>query len=288
MGRRRNSITNQGELKEFHVISLGMGTQSSAMLIDALEGKFDFRPDVAIFSDLHTEPKQVYDFAKDLESYCLENYDFQITTISQGNYLQDIRDFISGKKSRVATPPLFVDNSGKVGKIMRQCTNDYKIATIRKEAKKRMRAAGMKKMVMHMGITMDEHDRAADICFDKSGKRKSPQYITDSFPYIQQIITYREQCVKMLEDRGLSPFKSSCTFCPYHSNSYWNDMKQNRAEEFEECCKVDDLIRDFPGMDNACYLHKSLIPLREIEFHKLDVSLFHAPAGYCHSGLCGV
>lgn len=265
-----------------------MGTQSSAMLIDALEGKFNFRPDIAVFSDLHTEPEQVYNFAKDLTDYCLRKHDFQITTISHGDYLQDIRDFIEGRISRVATPPLFVASGRKVGKLMRQCTGDYKIAAIRRYARKRMKNAGSKRIVMHMGITMEEIDRAGDIMYNQDGKKKSPQYISDSFPYIQQVPTYREECIQMLNDRGLIPFKSSCKFCPYHSNSYWNEMKKNRPDEFEECCEVDDLIRDFPKMKGKCYLHKSLIPLRDIEFHKLDVSLFHAPSGYCHSGICGV
>lgn len=40
-----------------NVISLGAGKQSSYMLINALEGKFKYEPNLAIFSDTGCEPQ---------------------------------------------------------------------------------------------------------------------------------------------------------------------------------------------------------------------------------------
>jgi hypothetical protein len=40
------------------IISLGAGVQSSAMLLMALEGRFEDMPDCAIFADTQDEPKE--------------------------------------------------------------------------------------------------------------------------------------------------------------------------------------------------------------------------------------
>ena len=45
-----------------NVISLGAGKQSSYMLLTALEGAYDSKPDFAIFSDTCCEPEFTYQF----------------------------------------------------------------------------------------------------------------------------------------------------------------------------------------------------------------------------------
>ncbi len=44
------------------VISLGVGVQSSTLLLMSLKGEILPRPDVAIFSDTQWEPAHVYEY----------------------------------------------------------------------------------------------------------------------------------------------------------------------------------------------------------------------------------
>jgi hypothetical protein len=55
-----------------NIISLGAGKQSSYMLLNALEGKYKYKPDFAIFSDTGCEPNYVYDYLRWLRPYVWE------------------------------------------------------------------------------------------------------------------------------------------------------------------------------------------------------------------------
>ena len=46
----------------FNVLSLGAGKQSSYMLLTALEGAYEYKPDIAIFADTGCEPRYVYEY----------------------------------------------------------------------------------------------------------------------------------------------------------------------------------------------------------------------------------
>lgn len=53
------------------VISYGGGTQSTALILMALEGKFNLpRPDFAVFSDTGGEPEFIYDYVDYFTKYC--------------------------------------------------------------------------------------------------------------------------------------------------------------------------------------------------------------------------
>ena len=113
-----------------NVISLGAGKQSSYMLLTALESAYKFKPDLAIFSDTGCEPDYVYSYVTWLKDYVKTKYNFDIVIVSAGNLVDDTLNYLDGKKSRVAALPLRLSGNG--GLIMRQCTNDYKIAPLRK------------------------------------------------------------------------------------------------------------------------------------------------------------
>lgn len=48
-------------MKEFHVLNLGAGVQSTALYLMIMRGELDITLDCAVFSDLGEEPKSVYD-----------------------------------------------------------------------------------------------------------------------------------------------------------------------------------------------------------------------------------
>lgn len=254
-----------------NVISLGAGKQSSYMLINALEGKYGVRPDLAIFSDTGCEPKYVYEYLEWLKSYVKKKHDFDIVTVSAGNLQQDVIDYIGGKKRRVAMLPLRLEGDGMV---MRQCTADYKIAPLRKYLQK---IRGDKRIRLWIGISLDEMERA---------KVSNVKYIENYYPLLENRISI-DQILYFFEHEKLpEPGKSACLICPFHSFAYWSIMKRWNRPEFDSACDFDDKIRNYPGLERRSYLSNQLRPLRDVDFSQ-HPSIFPEMIEECH-GMCGL
>lgn len=254
------------------VISLGAGKQSSYMLLNALEGKFRYKPDLAIFSDTGCEPQYVYDYLKWLKEYCKNKYDFEIITVSYGNLINDIKDYITGKRKRDPLIPLRLSGNG--GMMNRHCTVDYKIAPMRKYLQS---IRNGKRVRFWIGISLDEIERM----------RESPvKYIDHYYPLIENKISI-DGILSWYEINNLpEPGKSACLICPFHSWSYWSLLKRFQRKEFEKACEFDDLIRNYPKLRRQTYLSNQLKPLREIDFSK-HPTLFPELIDECH-GMCGL
>ncbi len=251
-----------------NVISLGAGKQSIYMLLQAITGVFGEIPDFAIFSDTGSEPEYVYEYL----NWFKKNVKFPIITVSEGNLMNDTKQYLNGKKKRVASLPLRLGKTG--GLIMRQCTNDYKIKPVRKYLQK---IRGKEKVKLWIGISLDEMERAKD---------SNVKYIQNYYPLIDKRIRI-DQIVNFYKTTGLKePGKSACLICPFHSDNYWKRLKKEFPREFEKACLFDDLIRNYPGLQQKTYLSKHLIPLRDVNLDYVP-SLFPELIEECN-GLCGL
>lgn len=259
-------------MDKINVISLGAGKQSSYMLLQALEGKFKYKPDMAIFSDVGCEPQYVYTYIDWLKSYVKDKYNFDIIVLKGRNLLQDTLDYIDGKNKRGASMPLYLSDGG--APIRRQCTLEYKIMPIRRY----LQSIRDKKQVrMWVGISLDEIERI---------KSSNVKYIENWYPLVESRINI-SNIVKYFNTSGLPiPGKSSCLVCPFHSNNYWRRFKKEYPEEFKLACDFDDKIRQVPRMRSQTYLHRSLIPLRDVDL-SYDPSLFPELIEECE-GMCGL
>jgi len=102
----------------------------------------------------------------------------------------------------------------------------------------------------------------------------------------------RTGCLEWLDKHGyMRPPKSACTFCPYRDNAGWKDMKDNDPDSFEHACMIDETVRQNGHMRkwrNELFVHRSLKPLREVDFStpeergQLDMFLNEC------EGMCGV
>lgn len=258
-------------MKNLNVISLGAGKQSTYMLLTALEGKYKTKPDIAVFSDTGCEPNYVYTYVKWLKLYVKERYNFDIITVTAGNILEDTFAYLRGEKSRVAQLPLRLEGDGLV---MRQCTNDYKIAPLRRYLQE---IRDKKSITLWIGISLDECERMKD---SRVG------YIQNYYPLIEARVTISE-IVQWFKINGIKePGKSACLICPFHSDQYWKRFKKQFPTEFEKACKFDDAIREYPKLRKKAYLSRHLKPLREIDFD-YQPSLFPELIEEC-DGLCGL
>ena len=254
------------------VISLGMGVQSTAMYMMSSKNIIE-RADHAVFADPGAELPRTYKILEYLQDWASLNNGIPIHVTNERNLLQDIVKAQNSRGVRLASIPAFTESGGM---IQRQCTGEYKIQPVIKKVrelhglKPRQR---MPKTEMWLGITLDEIQRM------KESQLPRIDYV---YPLIDQRMT-RGDCLKIF-DRFQFPIppKSSCVFCPYHSDKNWKEIKEKLPEEWEKCVQIDNTIRDATkkGLDDKLYLHRSLVPLERIEFADQQ-ELFMCEEGFC-------
>lgn len=272
------------------ILSLGAGVQSTTLGLMAAHGEIN-RVDCAIFADTQSEPKAVYNHLARLR----DALPFPVHVVSKGSLRQEMIDASEGRSGAWGRPPLFLRNpDGTKGMLRRQCTQDYKIDVIHRKVRElagvRRGSPGPKHTIVEqlIGISIDEAHRQRD---------SRCRWIDNTYPLVRRGITRRE-CVEKLAEWGWTSVpKSACTFCPYHSDAMWADMKANDPESFAEAVDIDQRLRSrnmFTVLRGEAYLHASRQPLETINFRtdrlgppkqrEFDFGLF----GHECEGMCGV
>lgn len=263
------------------VLSLGAGVQSSTLALMAAKGEITPMPDCAIFADVGAEPKHVYEYLDWLET----QLPFPVHRVMKGEGLVAgiINSAETGK--RTANPPFFADTANGGGILRRKCTTEFKIGPIIQKVRELMglakgqRAPKGVHVTQYIGISTDEAVRM---------KPSQEKYIEHRWPLIEMGMN-RNDCLKWIERNGYrEPGKSACTFCPYHDDRLWRDMKMNDPKSFADAVEMDRLIRNgLSGTTEKLYVHRSMKPLDEIDFRNAeDVGQYRMFDDECE-GLCG-
>ena len=257
-------MIDENRKKTLVVISLGVGVQSSTMLLMAAKGELP-NVDCAIFADTGYEPKSVYNYLSLLKKIVK----FPIYQVSKGNIKDDIINSIKNN-TKFPTAPFFTQNAitGKKGMLRRQCTFDYKISVIRKKLRElcnvgyRKRFPKDKYIEQWIGISTDEIQRM---------KPARDPYILNRHPLIEMNMS-RQDCINwMKKNKFPLPEKSACIMCPYHNDAYWHFMKTERPSEFADAVQFDKNIRTgAKNIKDNLFLHRSCKNLDEIEFNKKE------------------
>ena len=283
-------------MSELTVLSLGAGVQSTTLALMAAHGEVEV-PDCAVFADTGAEPKGVYEHLDWLE----RELPFPVYRVSKGNLRDDV--LASMERSRIARPPFFTGdklsgsefftpiplrNSGNGGMLRRQCTREYKVEPITRKLRE---LAGLKKgerypkdrgpIEQWIGISTDEAVRM---------KPAREWWIKTRWPLIENEMS-RQDCLRWFERHypGRVLAKSACTFCPYHDDRTWREMKIADPESFADAVSVDRAIRNgVRGTENELFIHRSLKPLDEVDFRNLeDLGQLNMFGNECE-GMCGV
>jgi hypothetical protein len=253
------------------ILSLGAGVQSSTLALMAARGEIP-APDAAIFADTGYEPQRVYAWLDWLET----QLPFPVLKVSNGNLRADTLAGTTGDKKRFASIPFFSEGGGIS---RRQCTMEYKLTPIQRKCRE-MGATAKSPVEMWVGISLDEIFRV---------KPSRVKYLVSRWPLIERRMT-RADCLAWMHKNGYpEPPKSSCIGCPFHSDALWRDMKLSAPSEFEDACEFDERIRE--GGTNhreRQFIHRSLRPLREVDFRSAeDAGQINLFVNECE-GLCGV
>jgi len=256
-------------MADFTYISFGAGLQSTALVMMSNLGLGGVpRADAAIFADCGDEPPWVYDIVEQVQRLS----DIPVHVVDAGNLANDIMAVAAGTKDRCPKIPLFTHSTeNPKGMLQRQCTRDYKIRPIQKLVR-RLLGYDRGERVNHktlcfLGITIDESDRMKD---------NPLKWVENRFPLIDACMN-RQDCANILAERGWPVArKSSCIFCPYHSDDIFLDLKKNHPEQWARIVELDEAVRDFSkaGITDPCFLHRSRMPIKDVSLGANQLELF--------------
>jgi hypothetical protein len=266
-----------------HVISLGAGVQSSTMALMAAKGEIGPMPVAAVFADTQAEPAGVYKWLDWLEA----QLPYPVVRATAGNLGEASTRLRTAKTSgntylRHMVPAYVIDEDGKKGILPRHCTVDFKVSVVRRETRRLMKQHGTKKCVQWIGISIDEAHRM------KPSRVASVESI---WPLIDARVS-RQGCKDWMKANGYpDPPRSSCSFCPYHSDAEWRRLKAEEPLAFDEAVAYEATLSERVAKASAlnvqaAFLHNSRQPLGTVDFTE-DTSQLSMFGNECE-GMCGV
>ena len=178
-------------MKTLRILCLGAGVQSTTLALMIEKGEIPM-VDGAIFADTGGEPQAVYDHLDWLE----KQVSYPVYKVQWRNLKKDIIDASTGAYHGFPAPFYTMNDKGKRGILMRQCTADYKIKPVVQKTRELMGYTKGKRVdrkiwrVEHiMGISTDEMQRM---------KPNNLKYITNLYPLVEKDIS-RLQCLEWMK-----------------------------------------------------------------------------------------
>jgi hypothetical protein len=277
------------------ILSLGAGVQSSTILLMSCRGILP-TIDAAIFADTQWEPHAVYNHLWWLAGEAMKA-GIPLYVVSTGNIREDSeRGMVRGRAvgaERWTSMPFYTKTLGdtKEGQVRRQCTSEYKLNPITLFEKRlllgllpRQRVPPHTNIEQWIGISIDEKQRM---------RLSTEHWRTNSYPLIGWPHQYldrpwsRAMCQAWLatEYPHRSIPRSACIGCPFHSNQEWRTMRDTDPLSWQEAITFDSAIRQCEGMRGETFLHRSCLPLAQVD---LSTPQEHTPWVQECLGMCGV
>lgn len=270
------------------VISYGAGVQSTYLLLQWALGLLKF--DAALFCNVGDDSEHpatleyfhnvAVPFAK---KHGLELIELHKTMRGTGE-IDTLYSRIMKPGSRSVPIPVRMSSNGAPGN--RSCTADFKIKVVDRW----LREQGAKEQgaQVGLGISLDELQRVKPNMDPATMKWKE-----NIFPLLFELEkpVDRAACIEGIKKAGLPiPPKSACWFCPYHSRSKWQDMRQNEEVLFWKAVELERYvngIRREIGKDEVWFSSK-LVPLDAATTSLQQNSLFDEHEDMCESGYCWI
>lgn len=262
-----NRLESEGK-QIFRVLSFGGGTQSAWLLDQHVQGHIDY--DLIVFADTGAEPQFIHDQVNWWRQRVRDRgTPFRIVThhqMTRGLEEMLIR-YILTDYNRFQ----MVAHCEGAGMLPRQCTVDYKITPVLREARKtvmgdRKTFPDDRAIVVDIGFAADERRRA------RRNQSVQYKYAWLAYPMIDAGITV-EESLRYLRDRGYPDRRSRCYFCPFQSDKKpgmsWREIIEREPFSFLKACWLDEQIRvavrsGRKRLTTLPYIHHARRPLAEV------------------------
>jgi hypothetical protein len=211
------------------VFSYGGGTQSTAALVLAAQGKIDFPTFVYSNVGEKSEPDTLAYVRSIAMPYATAHgIDLQEIrrTSRDGSDSMELYERVMSDRYKGVQLPMRLSNGAPA---RRHCTVDYKVRVLDKWNREHG-ASAANPAIVGLGISWDELQRM----------RKS----TDDdrviiYPLIDLRLT-RQDCEAIIRGAGLpQPGKSSCFYCPFKTQAEWQRMRHERPDRFAEALAME-------------------------------------------------
>lgn len=228
------------------ILSCGAGMQSTALALMSCEnakspGKYPLVPvyDLIAFCDLGKEPPWVMKQVEFVKIAC-ESAGIRFEVLTSPLYEDYLNNF--GRKRVVSIPFWTIDENGKKGKMMRNCTMDYKIGLIQNFVRweilgykkgQRVKPEDMKAHEMHIGFSAEESHRC---------KENPHKMFVNHFPLVEMKLERKDNYAYIRDVWGLETKASACTFCPFHRNYFFQHLKENHTNQYKELVAFDEML----------------------------------------------
>lgn len=274
----------------YNIISFGAGVQSSTMALMAAKGLIGPMPDAAIFADVQSEPQSVYTWL----DYIEKQLPFPVIRITKGCLEKDalvVKEYRKrpGEYWVKSLIPAFIKNpDGSKGIVGRSCTAMYKVEQIIKATRQ---AAKIKRGQKHVTVT-----QWIGISYDEMQRMKQPStaWTFHRWPLVELKMT-RQDCLDWMAANGYpKPPRSSCVFCPYHSNKEWIRLRDEEPAEFARAVEFERQMHAANArtvnLRGVPYLHATLKPLDQVnlEAGAADPKQRNFDFNQECEGMCGV
>jgi len=243
--------------------SYGGGVQTAAIAVLILQNRLPI-PDIAIIADTTRELSSTWEYLDTVVQPALDKIGLQILIAS--HEFADV-DIYNGRQVLI---PAFTENrqTGETTRMPTFCSLEWK----RDAINRCLRAMGINKTDMWLGISMDEVERM---------KPSAVDWVRVVFPLIEMIPLDRKECIALVEDFGWpTPPRSRCWMCPNQSSKMWLEMAEELPEEFDKAVQFEQEIQ---LLAPNVFLHRSLHPLDEAILGSEEELLDSCDSGYCYT-----
>lgn len=274
------------------VLNFSAGKQSTCLLWMVLRGEIEV-PDnfLVLRADPGMENNETYRYARWMEGLCRDRgIDYRVA--DGPDLYEDLISLEEKDVDRLDNPPYWTkDEDGKIGKLRHKCTRKYKIAPmdrfIRKYLEKNFGISrkstrlGEGRVEKWIGFSRDETQRI---------KPPSRKYIRFRYPLIDLGMT-TEDVIQYYEDRNLPrPPRSVCNACFANGIDTFEEMYNNRPEDWEQAVEVDEAVRDLSaiGVEDEVFVSHTGKPLKQLAEEGFTDSVEDKDEYSCDSGYCFV
>lgn len=254
------------------VWSCGGGTQSAAIAALIIQERLP-RPDILVMVDTEREKTSTWEYANAVLFPELAKVGLVVEVIPKSRYATV--DLWTGEDGDTIALPMFTDQAGEVSKLPGYCSGEWKREVVNRYLRKERKVEACDTWI---GMSLDEMKRV------RTSRNKWNQ---NRYPLIFDVPMRRHGCVHLVtvEMGWPKPPRSACYQCPNQSDDEWRELKETHPEDFERAVLLEREVRE---RDEHAFLHRSGVPLDQVDFTKPaeDLALF-ADLG-CDSGFCFV